>query len=272
MSAWSPVISVPDSEGTWKPDLVPVPRRKTATEAELVRLRLSDRPGSLAAVTAALAAHGVDVLRLEVLAQEGGFAVDDLLVTSAGLEEALVGFGPEVRVLARRRGVDLEDPGLAMAAACRALTTAVNEHEMYSQLLVAALGLVFAEAGFVSIRHGYGVLRPMAATVEGLRALDEQEGSLPASALWSGECLTADGRVPWVPESYRELLPNGTAAVVPGGAEPFLVLALVRDDPTPFATGELTRLAALVEVAVGGLALHGAEPVRALQTTPWRTT
>jgi hypothetical protein len=205
-----------------------------------------------------LAQHGVDVQRLEVLGREGGFAVDDVLVTGQGLDAALAELGPDVTVLAHRAGVELGDPGLAMAEACRSLTVAGNDREAFRQLLSAALGLVFAEAGFVSVRHGYGVLRPMASTVAGLPALDDRQPSLVCSALWSGDCLTADGRVPWVAESYRDLLPDGTVAVVPGGdPEPFLVLALIREDTAPFVVAELDRLAALVQVAVGTLSLHG---------------
>jgi len=257
MSSWSQSASDTTPAGIWRPERVEVPRRRAPGDAHLIRVRLRDRPGALAAITARLATHAVDVLRLEVLGREGGFAIDDILVAGAGLSAALAEFGSEVTVLADRPGVELRDPGLAMAAACYSLTTAGNEREIYRQLLSASLGLVFAEAGFLCIRQGYGVLRPMASTVSGLPALDDQEASLLRSALWSGECLTADGRVPWVAPSYRDLLPGGTVAVVPGGAEPFLVLALIRDDAAPFVPAELDRLAALGEVAVGTLARHG---------------
>jgi hypothetical protein len=257
MASWSQSDNTGAPAGIWRAEQVAVPPRRAPGEAHLVRLRLRDRPGSLAAITSRLAAHGVDVLRLEVLGREGGFAIDDLLVSGAGLLEALAEFGSEVEVLALRPGADLRDPGLAMAEACCSLTAAANERETYRQLLGASLGLVFAEAGFICARQGFGVLRPMASTVPGLPALDDQHPSLLRSALSSGECLTADGRVPWVAESYRDLLPRGTVAVVPGGAAAFVVLALVRDDTAPFVAAELDRLAALVEVAIGTLALHG---------------
>ena len=257
MSNWSPSASDTTPAGIWRPEHVEVPRRRAPGDAHLIRVRLRDRPGALAAITARLATHSVDVLRLEVLGREEGFAIDDILVAGAGLGAALAEFGPVVTVLADRPGVELLDPGLAMAAACHSLTAAANERETYRQLLSASLGLVFAEAGFLCIRQGYGVLRPMASTVPGLPALDDEEASLLRSALWSGECLTADGRVPWVAPSYRDLLPGGTVAVVPGGTEPFVVLALIRDDAAPFVAAELDRLAALVGVAVGTLGLHG---------------
>ena len=77
-------------------------------------------------------------------------------------------------------------------------------------------------------------------------AVDSRSASLLESALASGECLTADGRIPWAPASLRECLPGGSVAVVPAGS---LALALVREDHAPFVLVELERLAALMRVA-----------------------
>jgi hypothetical protein len=241
-----------------EPLLVAMPHSRAPQGARLIRLRLRDRPGSLAAITRHLAGHDVNVLRLEVLAREGGWAVDDLLVSGAGLTAALAELGPDVAVLANRGNVDLIDPGLAMAGACAAVTAAMTAREAYRQLVGSAIQLVFAEAGFVCIREGHGFLRPLASTVAALPVLDDTATSLLRSAFFSGECLTADGRVPWAPAEFRELLPGGAVAAIPGGVPPFMVLALVRADDTPFAAAELDRLAALVRVAAGTLQLHSA--------------
>ena len=93
--------------------------------------------------------------------------------------------------------------------------------------------------------------------------LDDGATSLLRSAFFSGECLTADGRVPWAPDAFREPLPDGAVAAIPGGVPPFMVLALVRSDETPFVAAELDRLAALVRVASGTLQLHQATYARA---------
>lgn len=263
MSSWSASDSGGVSAGSWQSELVANPPRRAPGAAHLVRVRLHDRPGSLASVTAALARHGVDVLGLEVLARDDGFAVDDLLVVGVGLHAALAELGAEGAVLAERPGVDLRDPALAMAAACRALTGADNQRDAYGRLLAAALGLVFAEAGFVALRQEFGILRPMASTVPGLPALSDDRAPLLRSALASSERLTADGRVPWVAASYRERLPAGSVAVVPGNDELPFVIALVREDTAPFVARELDRLAALVEVAVGTLSLHRESAPRA---------
>lgn len=241
-----------------EPALVKLPPSRAPHGARLVRLRLPDRPGSLASITGHLAGHGVNVLRLEVLGREGGWAVDDFLVSGAGLPAALAELGPDVSVLANRPNVDLLDPGLAMANACATVTAAVSAREAYRQLVGAAIQLVFAEAGFVCAREGHGFLRPLASTAPGLPVLDDGATSLLRSAFFSGECLTADGRVPWAPPGFREPLPDGAVAAIPGGVPPFMVLALVRADDTPFVAAELERLAALVRVASGTLQLHRA--------------
>jgi hypothetical protein len=246
------------SRAVREPLPVTLPQSRAPLGARLVRLRLRDRPGALAAITGHLAAHGVNVLRLEVLGREGGWAVDDFLVSGAGLPAALAELEPEVSVLANRPNVDLLDPGLAMADACATVTAAVSAREACRQLVGAAIQLVFAEAGFLCVREGHGFLRPLASTVPALPVLDDGAASLLRSAFFSGERLTADGRVPWAPPEFRELLPGGAVAAIPGGVPPFTVLALVRADETPFVAAELDRLAALVRAATGTLQLHRA--------------
>jgi hypothetical protein len=152
-----------------------------------------------------------------------------------------------------------------MAEACEAVTSAVSGPDPYARLVGAALGLVFAEASLVCLRRDGCVLAVVAASVEGLPlAVDGAGASLVDSALASGECLTADGRIPWAPAELRDGLPPGSVAVVPGRAGDELVLALVRDDHAPFTAVELARLAALVRVAAR--ALPQQQPVA---TRPW---
>jgi len=232
------------------------PGRNAPRGARLVRLRVRDRPGSLAAVTGHLAQYGVDVIRVEVLNRESGWAIDDLLVTGHELDEALATLDRNATVLADRLEVNLLDPGIAMANACASVTAAGTAREACRNLVRSALELVFAEAGCVCIREGHSFLRPVASTVSELPPLDDGPASLLRSALFSGECLTADGRAPWAAERFRAQLPNGSVLAVPGGSAPFLVLVLVREDDAPFVSAEVDRLAALVRVAVGTLQLH----------------
>jgi len=255
MTSLLPRIS-PGVSAQRRPALVDLPPRQAAADTRFVRLRIRDRPGSLAWVTQHLASHGVDVVRLEVLDVADGYAVDDFLIRGQSISAALSELGPVATVLADRPHAQLVDPALAMATACAAVTSAPNGRDAYRQLVHAALGLVFAEAGFVCVPESHGFLRPLAATDASLPAIEDGGTSLLRSALASGECLTADGRAPWAPEDYRVRLPRGTVAAIPGGDPSFLVLALVRDDDSPFVATELERLAALVRVAVGTLQLH----------------
>src|SRR5207237_7353878 len=103
-------------------------------------------------------------------------------------------------------------------------------------LVRSALELVFAEAGCVCIREGHSFLRPVASTVADLPPLDDGPASLLRSALFSGECLTADGRAPWAAERFRAQLPNGSVLAVPGGSAPFPALAPVRDVDSPLVS------------------------------------
>lgn len=225
------------------------PRRPGASTAELVRLRLPDRPGALAAVTAQLASYEVDVLRVEVVDRELGSAVDDLLVSGERLEAALDGLGSRALVLGRRRGVDLGDPALAMAEACETVSSARDERDWQRRLVRSALTLVVADAGVLCARRDGGLVAVLAASVSELPlAVEAPTRSLIDSALESGECLTADGRIPWAPSALRAGLPAGAVAVVPLPAAS-LVLAVLRHDHSPFVAAELERLAALLRFA-----------------------
>lgn len=243
-----------------RPAPVELPRPRAPKGAQLVRLRLPDRPGSLAAVTAHLAKHEVDVLGLEVVDHSPDAAVDDLLLSGTGLDAALASLGSKAMVLGRRAGIDLRDPALAMASACEGVSSAPNATEAYRQIVHAALGLVFAEAGALCIRREGGLLAIIASTVvEMPAAVENQAASLIESACASGEPLTADGRIPWAAPGLRDCLPKGSVAVVPAGS---LALALVREDHAPFVQVELERLAALMRVAAATLNLHEATVVK----------
>jgi hypothetical protein len=246
----------PAGVDTRRPDPVEAPRAHAPRGTELVRLRLPDRPGSLAAVTEHLASYGVDVLRLEIVDRGGGVAVDDLLLGGADLDACLAFLGCRASVLARRPGTDLRDPGLAMAAACEIVSSSRTEGDAHGRIVQAALGLVFAEAGLLLIRREGGLYAIAASTV-GEVSLAVEATSIPlvTSALFSGECLTADGRIPWAPGGLRAVLPPGSVAVVPGGSPPLVALVLARGDHSPFVSAELERLAALMRVSVATLGL-----------------
>lgn len=248
-------------------DLVPLPRVKPPLDARLVRLRLADRPGMLATVASVLAAHGVDILRIEVLGREGGLAIDDLLLAGAGIDGALAELADSVSVLADRADADLPDPALAMGAACAEVAFSSSRRDAKRRLLRAALGLVFADAGFVLEATPAGWLIPVVSTTPGLSVVDPP--SLAHSALAAEHALAADSRAPWAPPAFRAALPQGSVVVVPAGGQARLVIGLVREDDAPFVAPERERLEALARMAGGVVDAHDARGRVPVPTLEW---
>jgi predicted amino acid-binding ACT domain protein len=239
-------------------------------DAQLLRLALPDRPGALALVASRLAAHGVNILRVEVVDSRVGTATDDLLVEGGDLEAALEELAPEVRLLGVRAHAELPDPGLAMAAALTAVSGAATLGSARRALLSAALGLVRADAGVVLRDAGHGWLRPVAATVESLPPIRDDQPSLARTALVSCAPAVADANEAWAPQPYLASLGSGGVLVVPGGLPAFLVLAVVRRDAFPFVEAEIERLRALLRVSVGILHALGERYVGAPDSVPLR--
>src|SRR5690242_544825 len=236
------------------PDIVPLPRVQLPQDARLLRIRLADRPGSLAHVAERLGAYGVDILRIEVLGRDGAHAIDDLLVAGDRLGEALQDLRGDVAVLSERADADLPDPALAMAAACSEVAHSASRRDAKRRVLRASLGLVFADAGFVCVPSGSTWLATVAATVEGLPVVDPP--SLLHSALAAQRALAADSRATWAPAAFRELLPAGSVLAVPAPPPVRVVLGLVRAGDEAFVQPEVERLEALLRVSAGVLAAH----------------
>lgn len=78
----------------------------------LVRIRLVDRPGALGQVASRIGAVGGDIVAIDILAREGGRAIDEFVVELA--DDSLVGLlrseilevdGADVENIARRDAV-----------------------------------------------------------------------------------------------------------------------------------------------------------------------
>ena len=245
------------------PPVALVPRAPGLDKLAVLRLELPDRPGGLALVATALARHGVDILRVEIVEQDGALAVDDLLVRGGDLDAALASLEPEVQVVAREPRAELPDAGLAMAAACAAVTGARSLGEARRRLLESALPLVRADSAALLRDAGHGWLRPVASTVDSLPPIRPHEPALARAALRGLRALTASGGEEWAPPVYRSKLRAGAVVAVPAGAPPFLAVVVARAHPVPFAATEIARLEALVRVALGVLAVHGERAVSA---------
>lgn len=237
-------------------------------EPQLVRLAMPDLPGRLALVAGRFAAHDVNILRVEVVEDGDGTAVDDLLVVGGDLPRALEELRGDVEILGQREHAELPDPGIAMADALAAVSSSASLGAARHALLAAVLELVAADAGVLLRDAGHGWLRPVAATTESLPPIRADEPCLARSALSRSRAETASAQDPWAPASYVVALGMGRVLVVPAGKPPFLALALVRHDAFPFVEAEVERVSALLRVAVGILEALGERSVRAPLDAP----
>ena len=237
-------------------------------EPQLVRLALPDQPGRLALVASRFAAHGVNILRVEVVEGGDGTAVDDLLVVGGNLGQALEELKGDVEILGLREHAELPDPGIAMADALAGVSGAASLGTARHRLLTAALELVAADGGVLLRDAGHGWLRPVAATAESLPPIREDQPCLARTALSRSRAETASPQEPWAPAAYSVALGMGRVLIVPAGLPPFLALALIRHDAFPFVTAEVERVQALLRVAVGILGALGERSVRAPVDAP----
>lgn len=224
----------------------------------LVRLALPDRPGGLATVAGVFAAHGVDILRLDVVERSDGVAIDDLLVSGGDIAGALADLEPEIRVLGSPAVTSMPDVAVAMAHACAAVTSTRSLGGMRRALLAAAIRVAGGDEGVVLRDAGHGWLRPVAATVDArLTPIRSREPALAREALREARPLQTDGGAAWCPDAYRAAFPAGPVLCLPVGEPPSLAVTIVRVEPPRFAAGEVERAAALVGVAAGALAALG---------------
>jgi hypothetical protein len=157
-----------------------------------------------------------------------------------------------------------------MAFALTAVSGAATLGAARRALLAAALELVGADAGVVLRDAGHGWLRPVAATVESLPPIRDDQQSLARTALVSCAPAVAEASEAWAPHAYVAHLGSGGVLVVPGGLPAFLVLAVIRHDAFPFVEAEIERLRALLRVSVGILHALGERYVRTPDGFPLR--
>ncbi len=210
-----------------------------------IRVHMADRPGALSAITAALAAHGVDIVRLDVVSHEGETVVDDLYL-SADDEEAIYrathSFYGDVAVRGfESAGGDIPN---AMATALAAIAAARSP--------VEAAGLT--AAGALTVVNGDEALLLRCSSSGGLSAIAGPAPSIaPTEAFagrWSLEhesALAVAATSGWAPDAFKAFFGAWWVAMAPLGKRDVLVLARRLD--MPFYAGELHRLLAYASAA-----------------------
>lgn len=204
---------------------------------------MPDRPGALSAVTTALAAHRVDIVRLDVVSHEGDAVVDDLLLEAASAEDigaAIGAFWPDVQV--RTFDAPLGDPALEMAAAIGAVTGAPTQVEARVELARAAARVGRAELGAVVRCIDTGGFVP-AAGMPATAVVGPREAFAGRWVVAQQRAAAFPAREGWAPPGFAAEAGASWVAMAPLGAAE--VLMVVRRANVPFARGELARLDAL---------------------------
>lgn len=209
-----------------------------------IRVSLPDRPGALSGVTAALAAHGVNILRLRIVSNEDGVAVDDLELSAAAvtdIETAMAAFPPDVSAVTL--GAGLGDPVLAATRGLGAVATAANRGIAEQRLAGWVLSVLRADAAsLIDIDE------------QGARHVSGAAFAPPSSALrhLMGTVLADNDALAVEAPGNAEAFPflgfgAAHAAFAPCG--PSRVLVAGRRLAVPFVRGELERFAAFSEAA-----------------------
>ena len=223
-----------------------------------IRIQMPDRPGALSSISTALAAHRVDIVRLDVVSHEGDAVVDDLVLHAASQDDigaAISGFWPEVTV--RTFDGIAGDPALEMGTNLARVAASVSIEQARAATLTGATGIIRADAALLLRLDDTGAMAVLAATVPATGI----ERSEPFAARWVLEHSAAaafpvhDG---WAPARFQHEVSAAWAAIAALNA--FDVLVAVRRLNIPFYTGEVARLSAFAEAAGASMASLGDRP------------
>lgn len=209
-----------------------------------IRVYLPDRPGALSAVTAALASHGVNILRLRVVSNDDGVAVDDIELAAGAAHEidaAMSAFPPDVTALVL--GAGLGDPVLAATRGLGAVASAPNRGIAEQRLAGWALSVLRADAASL-----------IAVDESGANHISGAACAPPSAALRHLMGTVLAGGAPLTVEAPSSVdafpfLGFGAAHAALAPCGPSRVLVAGRRLAVPFAPGELERFAAFSEAA-----------------------
>ena len=220
-----------------------------------IRIQMPDRPGALSTISAALAAHGVDIVRLDVVSHEGSLVVDDLLLGAANPEDigaAIGSFYPEVTVRTFESLVG--DPALEVGNSLGRVAAAGSVDGARAEAIAGAARIGRAEgAVLLRVREdgGFTVVAG-SATVPAIRANEAFAGRWVLERRAAAAFPVADG---WAPAEFQHALTPAWVALAPAGALDLMVTS--RHLNIPYYAGELERLASFAEAAGTILAALG---------------
>ena len=241
----------------------------------VIRISMPDRPGALSAVTASLAAHGVDIVRLDVVSHDGESVADDLLLAASSpgdIGSAVAGFLPEV-VVRTFEGLP-GDPTIEMGNGLRGVAVAETIGDAQMSLLMGAASLMRADHAVLLTAGPSGEMDVTAATcdVPGLSPTAAFAGRWALERVAPAAFPVSPG---WAPPEVEESLGAAWVAVAPCGD--LRLLMVTRSTNIAFYTGELERLQSFADAAQhillmkGDRLSHGFSPSGTVSSLPPRS-
>jgi hypothetical protein len=207
----------------------------------LLRLRLSDRPGSLGMLAVELGAVGADIQSLEVIERGDGYAVDDIVVELpvTALPDTLITAAEnvhDVHVESLRPFSDVLDTHQELELIDVVATAATDRYQVLVDLAPRVLRASWA---MIVARPGVDVLTLFGSSGAPETPL-EQADWLPLHAATS-----FGGDLDWVPAIWRDMDTTLAAAPLGDGAK---ALVLGRTGGPDFRPSEVARLGYLTGI------------------------
>jgi hypothetical protein len=210
-------------------------------------------------ICTSLAAHGVDIVRLDVVSHEGPLVVDDLFVSANSQDDigaAISSFQPDV--LVRTFDQTVGDPVLEMGGALTAIARADSLESARSASVSGGIRLLRSDVGALlqaTMSGGFEVLT-------GPPSLPELVTEAPFAGrrcLQRGTAIAFPVSEAWAPAAFQQALGGSWMAIAPCGQ--FAMLLVARRLNIAFHVGELERFAVYAEAAGGTLAAPGQRPI-----------
>ncbi len=221
-------FALPGARGCAKLEFVP---------SYLLRVQLADRPGSLGSLAVALGSVGVDILSLDVVEREVGYAVDDLVVElpSGGMPDAVITAAEAlsgIRVQSIRPHTGLLEANRELELIAHVAAGQGRGAKM--QILVDEAPRVLRVAWTSIVTQTDGPLQRVAGSAAAPETLCQTVPWLPLEA-----ATALDGTADWVPQLWRDL-DTALAAAPLGSSDTALVLGRVGGPE--FLPSEIARL------------------------------
>lgn len=216
-------------------------------EQQVIRIRMRNRPGALSQICTALAAHGVDIIHLDVVSAHDGLVVDDIALEGkepGDIARAVRSFLPDVHVSPLPGGTT--EPVIELGEALVRIAACETEDAALECLALGAGGFLRAnQSFFLRMKPATGRLQ---SSVAGIPEIEAGEPCAARAIFSPPKVATFPGAADWAPAAFRSTLSAEHVAVAPVGNVG--VVLLTRQGDIAFTHGELLRLGLFTRAAV----------------------